>query len=46
MKRGVVSIKDEVIPLLPNQPSTHDEDLHEEVVALLSCLFHHRMCWD
>jgi hypothetical protein len=44
MKRGIASIKDEVISLLPNQPSTQDEYFHEEIiVTLLSCLFHHRV---
>ena len=34
-------IKDEVVSLLPNLPSSSDEDLHEGVVELLFCLFHH-----
>jgi len=34
-------IKDEVVSLLPNLPSSNDEYLHEGVVKLLFCLFHH-----
>jgi len=34
-------IEDEAVSLLPNLPSSSDEDLHEGVVELLFCLFHH-----
>jgi len=34
-------VKDEVVSLLPNLPSSNDEDLHKGVLELLFCLSHH-----
>jgi len=34
-------VKDEVVSLLPNLPSSNDEDLHKGVLELLYCLSHH-----
>jgi hypothetical protein len=33
-----------IIPLLPNQPSSYDEHLHDEFVSkMVSSLIHHRI---
>ena len=34
-------VKDEIVSLLPNLPSSNDEDLHKGVLELLFCLSHH-----
>jgi hypothetical protein len=36
------SIEDKIIPLLPNQPATKQEDLHKKpILTLAFCFIHH-----